>query len=223
MAIISNKAPVAAENLKPGQSRDVTTLPKIYSGNNISAAGTTTTGLMSGVSQEYKNQIGTKHAAYLTTARATDTYETICDLSGAGTFFGAIATAVVNTTDDVTFQITVDGVATEISFTSTFPRANEGGSRAMIGGCFMPIGDLPWAYSGTAGQQFTGWGDSDEGSDFLTLNGTIITVPYPLVATLGRPRIIFDTDLKVEVKTPTACATGQAHYPYALYLLGHQI
>ncbi|MCC0033752.1 MAG: hypothetical protein H6887_00640 [Hoeflea sp.] len=210
--------------LKPGQTRDATTLPKLYSTVNIYAtAGTSTSGLITGTSGEYNSARGTKHGATLTGTRLTDTYETICDLTGAGTFFGAIANAVVNTTDNVTFKVTADGVESIISFTSTFPSANSGATRAVIGGGFVTPDVLTSYSTSTFGHNFTAWGDSDEGSDFLTINGNLVTVPYPLAALLGLPRLIFDTGLKVEVKSDSYCTTFPHYYAYANYLLDHQI
>lgn len=139
--------------------------------------------------------------AFATTS-ADNTYTTICDLTGAGVLFHVISQEITNTTDDVTFRITVDGIEYVIAKTQTWQVAPSSyGGRVGLGlfssnaAVFDTSGT--WFRGFPSGvdwtQAFTNFGGSGSGA-------TGHPISPETIMRNGWSCVRFEKSLKVEVK-----------------------
>jgi hypothetical protein len=149
------------------------------------------------------------------TGSTDDTYKEICNITGSGVLFHVISQGITNTTDDVTFRITVDGTEYVIAKTQTWAAAGTHTSRVVLG-CSAPD-TLITKYSATTVflHDFAGASSAQ-----AYAKGTANLVPPSEIINNGMPCLRFDESLIVEVKTtdvPTAFDYGA--YCGATYIL----
>ena len=175
-------------------------------GTNAARAASTT--------QFWQNNLWT---ASLTSAQVGNTYRTIADLSGKKGFL-TCAIGAVTGAGPVTFNITVDGVATEVYFPAMSPNA---GQRAMLG-WWQSLENPNEMMSGTSGS--SSW-TAAGGDGAILYNSTTPLHKYIVdpniavsAATLGCVR--FENSLKVEYKQLHAQAvSGVLSYTGIMYKL----
>jgi hypothetical protein len=208
-----------AEILKPGQTRDPSKLKRLYlgtSGSIQSITGVSTYNNMTSNGFHFVN------AGAHSTAATDDTFTTVCDITGSGTLYGVVSQSPTNTTDDITFRITIDGVVTTIVFSETFPNAGGVGCRGILGD-IVSIGGPARSFANNSGVPTYYGNDFDEGNgEYRFANAQSYMVSTDYIELMNGTRVIFDTDMKVEVKVTDVLTTSPGTHALASYVLGVQ-
>ena len=214
MAIVSNKPPVAASSLPGGMTKDPRHLP-CYDGT--------------GTLLVYDNtgQAGSQAATFWTeldligafaTGSTDDTYKEVCNITGSGVLFHVVSQAITNTTDDVTFRITVDGTEYVIAKTQTWVFGGNDAYRVLLG-CGVDGNTIGAKYTTTSGYLHDFAGRSST-SAFSKNSGVITLIPPSEIMNNSMPCVRFDASLIVEVKvTDVYVADTYGAYAGATYIL----
>jgi hypothetical protein len=157
-----------------------------------------------------------KRGAYATGV-ADDTYKEICDITGSGILFHVIAPAYTNSTDDVTFKITVDGVEYIIVKTTELRTAGSERSRLVLGACVSNGRASQYTSANAFVYEYAGIALSN---DLFTCDtGQMLLLPPDQIRTNGLPMLRFEESLKVEVKVTDVHTGTYSGYCGATYIL----
>ena len=132
--------------------------------------------------------------------------------------FHVISQNITNTTDDVSFRITVDGVETVITCTQTWQSAASAGvGRVALGMCGENMRTGVFATSGALFHDYGGSADSVNA--FSKNSGTVYLLPPDVIWMLGAPMLRFDESLKAEVKVTDVFPTNNGQNCGVTYIL----
>lgn len=133
-----------------------------------------------------------------------DTYATICDVTGHGLLFHVVAPSVTATGDTITIRITVDGVATTMTFTGEHSPNDY--QRLVLGSVSAHSEHYTRSY-----YKFYYYAGGD-GSGVATGRHHTYAASYlPSIEAnmqLNLPKLYFQTSLKVEAKVSDLDTTG---------------
>lgn len=148
---------------------------------------------------------------------ATDTWTTVCDLTGAGFLTAAIGPTCNTTASfEASIRVTVDGV--EYVFSSA--SAPVAYSRLVLGGipALEPIINTTSASAGDGDYNDIGFGGASTHNGIFVSESIYIPTPNRHIAS-GVPACRFEQSLKVEVKCSVLGSSQPVRGAYAVYQL----
>ena len=205
------------EILKPGQTRDPNELKRTYMGSSASLTAMSTTSTYNNMTT---GGFGFVNPGTYSTSATDGTFTTVCDVTGSGVLYGVISQSPTNTTDDITFRITIDGVATTVVFAETLPTAGANGCRGVLGDIVSFTGPLVGVVSTAPLAYYTNGAGVGNG-EYRYFNTQGYMQSPDAIEWLNGTRVLFDTDMKVEVKV-TDVMPGLGAHSLAQYILGVQ-
>jgi hypothetical protein len=203
-----------ASSLPGGMTKDPRLLPCFD--------GTSSTSLYDSTSAQAASASGFWTELNLVGASATsstdDTYTAVCDITGSGVLFHVVSQAITNTSDTVTFRITVDGAEYVIDKTQTWTFADQPQRRIVLGCCQATSTATKYTSGSVYFQDFAG--DLASTQAFSKVGGVIYLTPPSEIMTSSLPCVRFEESLKVEVKVTDVSAVGTTpQYCGATYIL----
>lgn len=183
--------------------------------------GTASTGLYDNTTLMFADVVGFweefARVGAVATTSTDDTYTEICDITGSGVLFHVVSQTPTNTTDDVTFRITVDGVEYVIAKTQTWASVASDQRRIVLGCATDAAMDSKYTVSTQHFRDFAGDGQSTQ---VFRKNGrSIRIIPPSEIMNNSMPCLRFEESLKVEVKVTDVFAGTYSHRCGATYIL----
>ena len=203
-----------ASSLGGGMTKDPRHLP-VYNAPTVQVFDNTTYIAASAVG--FWNEVALVGA--FATGSTDDAYKEVVNITGSGVLFHVISQAMTNTTDDVTFRITVDGTEYVIAKTQTWSSAGSDAHRVVMGCCvdFATIAK----YTTNPAYLYDFAGALDSVAAFSKNTGLSTTmIPPSEIMNNSMPCLRFDESLVVEVKVADVYVAGTyGAYAGATYIL----
>lgn len=203
-------------SLPGGMTKDPRLLPVYDATGGNSLYVTSTNVSTSSANIDFWNQLALIGA--VASDAVSNVYKTLCNITGSGILFHVISPAIANTSDDISFKITVDGTVYEIIKTNTWNGAGNATTRAVLGASAAGQSrESLWSTNAVMLNDFAGSAPSVQA--FRKATPAVTLIPPSNILTFGWPCIRFEQSLKVETKVTNVAALTNAGYCGATYIL----